>query len=70
MYITYSATNSIDGSCLELIDERELEDDLHIQHKIVRKKLMNCNYGIFISRDQDWIEGIQCSCEIIGLPDD
>jgi hypothetical protein len=35
------ASNSIDGSCLELIEEKELEEDLMIQHKIVRKKLRN-----------------------------
>ncbi|KAM3138290.1 hypothetical protein pb186bvf_009566 [Paramecium bursaria] len=35
--------NSIDGSCLELIEENDLVDDLNIQNKIVRKKLLHCN---------------------------
>ncbi|CAK76878.1 unnamed protein product (macronuclear) [Paramecium tetraurelia] len=33
--------NSIDGSCLELIEENDLIDDLGINSKIVRKKLMH-----------------------------
>lgn len=37
------AKNSIDGSCLELIEEGDLVEDLGIANKIVRKKLMHCN---------------------------
>ncbi|CAK85925.1 unnamed protein product (macronuclear) [Paramecium tetraurelia] len=33
--------NSIDGSCLELIEENDLIEDLGITNKIVRKKLMH-----------------------------
>lgn len=40
------AENSIDGSCLELIEENDLSDDLGISNKIVRKKLMHCIYII------------------------
>ena len=39
------ANNSIDGSCLELIEENDLIDDLGISSKIVRKKLMHCKYN-------------------------
>lgn len=42
------AENSIDGSCLELIEENDLSDDLGISNKIVRKKLMHCILYIII----------------------
>ena len=54
IFVIYNeiASNSIDGSCLELIEEKELEEDLMIQHKIVRKKLRNCiNYTNVLYRD-------------------
>lgn len=38
----FVAKNSIDGSCLELIEENDLVEDLGITNKIVRKKLMHC----------------------------
>ncbi len=36
------ALNTIDGSCLELINENELDEDLQIKQNIIKKKLFNC----------------------------
>jgi hypothetical protein len=42
IFSKFLAKNSIDGSCLELIEENDLTEDLGISNKIVRKKLMHC----------------------------
>lgn len=34
--------HSIDGSILELLEDKDLEEELGITQKIVKKKLMNC----------------------------
>ncbi len=36
------ASNSIDGSCLELINENDLEEEIKIKSNIHKKKIMNC----------------------------
>jgi hypothetical protein len=39
-------SQSIDGSILELIEDHELEEELGITQKIVKKKILNCNVFI------------------------
>ena len=67
--VTYSylylalASNSIDGSCLELISEVDLEEEIYIKSNIHKKKIMNCKgNGLYLTtfRGQAWTEGLSC----------
>ena len=40
--------HSIDGSILELLEDKDLEEELGITQKIVKKKLMNCFYLLYL----------------------
>lgn len=58
---------TIDGSCLCSLTDSDLKEDLKITNAIHRKKLMNCNEGVFYTAHPPFIDECNNSGISIGL---